>query len=652
MAEKEFEMKMARMELEQEKLRINLEEQMEFGSEGSCVSSHSKTAKWVESQQCTRIAGSVHSEPARHVSPCDTQHTTATENPVEKVERRKGKPPNSQEPAQMGNLATVGQIASRQVFPKKLPIFRGSPKEWPIFISCYNESTAACGFTDRENLMRLEECLQGAAREAVASKLTTPKSVPYIIKTLQRLYGRPALILNELIQKARQTEAPKPENLDSLIMYGIAVQHFCDHLVSANLENHLKNPTLLEELVEKLPASRRLEWAQFMERFDDPGLKEFGEFMDDLLEKACKVSKFYPKGKHLENAHEKPHRSHHIHDEQTASNESPSNRYQERPCHVCNKSGHRVRSCEMFRKMSVKDRQLAVNQHQLCNLCLNQHGSRRCFSRFNCIVNGCNARHNALLHPAKTSAEPTANKGECLNHKTPESETKGPDLARRLGVHGDPRPLKLRWTGGVTRKEDESELVNVQISARDDERRYGLFGAHTVQKLSLPRLIGLQHMDLMTPLETRKGQPNEPVAVRSPLGWAVYGPLHATNFMLHHNEPEGPSESDCECELNALLKRQFALEEVSISNSALPEASEIARAKEILQNTTVRLGCRFETGLLWRTDEIHFPNSFPMAVKRLQSLERKLEKTPELAKNVHQQIQEYLDKGYAHKATE
>lgn len=66
----------------------------------------------------------------------------------------------------------------------------------------------------------------------------------------------------------------------------------------------------------------------------------------------------------------------------------------------------------------------------------------------------------------------------------------------------------------------------------------------------------------------------------------------------------------------------------------------------------MRLGCRFETGLLWRTDEIHFSNSFPIAVKRLQSLERKLEKNPELAKNVHQQIQEYLDKGYAHKATE
>lgn len=51
---------------------------------------------------------------------------------------------------------TTSQIAARQVIPKELPNFDGNPEDWPLFISNYKTSTELAGYTDGENLMRLQ----------------------------------------------------------------------------------------------------------------------------------------------------------------------------------------------------------------------------------------------------------------------------------------------------------------------------------------------------------------------------------------------------------------------------------------------------------------------------------------------------------------
>lgn len=58
---------------------------------------------------------------------------------------------------------TKAQRAARQVLSKKLPIFTGKVEEWPLFYSSFVNSTTACGFSNIENLVRLQEYLKGAA---------------------------------------------------------------------------------------------------------------------------------------------------------------------------------------------------------------------------------------------------------------------------------------------------------------------------------------------------------------------------------------------------------------------------------------------------------------------------------------------------------
>ena len=114
---------------------------------------------------------------------------------------------------------------------------------------------------------------------------------------------------------------------------------------------------------------------------------------------------------------------------------------------------------------------------------------------------------------------------------------------------------------------------------------------------------------------------------------------------------EGTEKVEVDRELNELLRQQFLLDDVGTFTGPIPEPKDIERAKTILKSTSFKIGGRFITGLLWKNDSICFPDSRPMALKRLFALEKKLEKDPELKIEVHKQIRDYVENGFAHIAS-
>lgn len=148
---------------------------------------------------------------------------------------------------------TQQQLAARQSLAKELPRFSGDPAEWPIFISSYRYTTEACGFSDGENMLRLQRCLSGPALETVRSRLVLPAAVPQVIETLRMRFGRPELLINALLRKVREIPAPRSDKLEGLIDFGMAVQALCDHIEAANERAHLSNPSLLQELWQSFP---------------------------------------------------------------------------------------------------------------------------------------------------------------------------------------------------------------------------------------------------------------------------------------------------------------------------------------------------------------------------------------------------------------
>ena len=68
--------------------------------------------------------------------------------------------------------AAFTQYMARQTQGNQLPSFSSSPEEWPVFKALYDSSTTACGFTNADNLARLQRCLKGTAKDMVLALLS------------------------------------------------------------------------------------------------------------------------------------------------------------------------------------------------------------------------------------------------------------------------------------------------------------------------------------------------------------------------------------------------------------------------------------------------------------------------------------------------
>ncbi|XP_055589494.1 uncharacterized protein LOC129741739 [Uranotaenia lowii] len=626
-------------------------------------------------------------------------------------------------PAAPRTRLTQEQIAARQVLGKEHLIFDGNPEEWPIFISHFEQSTSDCGFTDTENMLRLQKCLRGPAYEAVRSRLYLPSDVQLVISTLRTFFGRPVLVIKSLLNKIHQVPPPKLDRLDTLMHFALAVQNFVGSLIAGEQREYLADPILVQELVEKLPVPWQMEWAAFEIQHQSVTLETFGEFMSVLMTMASRVSFKSPNFGNItrsDSNKRKPKETGLMYthapesDPPKATDVALQVRHQpSKTCFCCGREGHRVAECPQFKAASVDDRYKLVQLKKLCRTCLNSHGKWPCRSWTGCGVEGCRHKHHTLLHP---SANNNQNVSFSASHVSSEDLTwtlfrvvpvvlygknrsqlifafidEGSSytlleesVANQLDVDGPKQPLTLQWTGNVTREEQQSQLVELNISAKNSTRQYQLNHVRTVRSLMIPSqtlkyrelsrrfphlrglpvedfelvqpqlLIGLDHLRLCVPLKLREGGPKDPIGAKCRLGWSIYGcvsgnPTTPAVINLHLG-----AISDPDREMNEQLRDYFELESsgVKIPNSIL-DTEDDKRAKQLLQETTRRLesGIGFETGLLWKTDDLNFPDSYPMASRREECLERRFARDPQLEAKVREQIADYVRKGYAHQAT-
>ncbi|XP_055612702.1 uncharacterized protein LOC129759321 [Uranotaenia lowii] len=591
---------------------------------------------------------------------------------------------------------TKTQLTARNGLTRKLPSFSGKPEEWPLFMSSYTSSTEACGYNNIENLIRLQESIKGPALEQVRGMLLYPKTVPKVLKKLRQLYGRPELLLQHYVDKIRSLESPKAERLNSYIPFGNAVEQLCDHLEAAELKTHLMNPTLIQDLVAKLPAINKREWARYKKRKSVVNLRTFAKFVSKIVAEICETNIDLSQSSDPQKVRSKEKGVfNHI------TEERPRNT--QKPCKACGRTDHRLRFCDVFKNMPQAQRLELAEQWQICHTCLNDHGQLTCrFRRMRCNVGDCQGRHHSLLHPSDgpivslNAHFPSFSnimfrmipvslrfRGKVVNTIAFLDEGASVTLienclAKRLNLVGQLDPLTIKWTADVTRTEKDSIRADMQISSKANSHGWVLRGVRTVSQLLLPvqtlnaeelkvhypfltevpvqsfsgerpgLLIGLNNLDVIAPLETRLGNVGDPIAVRSKLGWSIYGPIgeaitcSTSGYVGIHAEPTNQ-------EIHDLLKLYYSVDESVESIST--ESKEDQRARRILETTTMRIGDRFETGLLWNTDSPWFPNSYGMAFGRMQELERRLLNKPQLYGNVCSQIEQYLQKGYAHIAT-
>ncbi|XP_017472746.1 PREDICTED: uncharacterized protein LOC108363754 [Rhagoletis zephyria] len=602
-------------------------------------------------------------------------------------------PPITPPPFLQNAGPSQSQLIARQAIPKQLPVFSGDPEEWPLFISNFENSTAVAGYTDAENLIRLQASLKGKARDMVKSKLFLPSMVSEIIHTLRMCFGRPEYILERVVNRARAMP-PLKDKLEGLVDFALCVRSICNTMEGCRMNTHLHNPLLVQELVNKLPNNHKLSWALHPKDEAIPVVRQFSDWIFCLAEAASTVVNLAPsKSNASVNTHTVEGSAERLH----AKAHTPTSKL----CCICNDQDHKVSQCEVFKKMSLPRRWDAVKAKNLCRQCLSPH-RRKCFVSKVCGIEGCVIKHHPLLHKfVESTVEQVNTHNSGYEESRPlfrivpirlYSKNKVMDIYAfldegssvtlieknifdQLGIKGEHGPLCLRWTGNTTRVEENSERASIEISSMTSNQKYTLKNARTVHNLDLPvqsidiadmqtkyphlnglpiksydnikpsLLIGADNWKLAIPLKVKEGAWSEPIASKTRLGWTLQGceSSRKENFRLNVHT--------CECQLkydhlHEMVKDFFVLE--------APKATEIlseddAKAVDIKTNTCQQSNGRYEVGLLWRNPNEPLPSSYSNAVRRMKCLEKKFAKDPGMRSTMQQQINNLLDKGYAQK---
>ncbi|XP_062565705.1 uncharacterized protein LOC134227988 [Armigeres subalbatus] len=624
------------------------------------------------------------------------------------------------------------EIAARQVVPRELPKFSGNPEEWPMFLSTYEDTTAMCGYTEAENMIRLRNCLKGDAFNAVRSFLMRPETVGRAISALKLRFGRPETIIEYLKEKIISMPTIKPDAMDKLVDYALEVQNLCATVKACGGKEYMCDATLLKEFVQKLPPQIKLDWARYKRNLPEVKLSTFSQWIYSLAEDVTVV--FEPqcrggrnqeiKGNRKEkyvNTHAEVHskdRTHTVYPTQersTVTGVSGGNK----ACPACKEDCKYLGKCKRFLELSYEARWATVRGFNFCRKCLRQHKGG-CNSG-ECGKNGCTFKHHVLLHkdllaqtpPSGANRSGPSRQNEERNVNTHQTGTGSlrylpvtlfgngiqlkchaflddgseltlidQQLAEELRLSGTIHPLCLKWTGGTHRYESDSQSVELVVAGRGGKRLL-LQDVRTVEELQLPFqsldmtqltkqhrylqglpvesytnvrpriLIGLRHANVMLVRKSREGKIGDPIAVKTNLGWSVYGGWATKNSSsTSHTYHICTCSEESMTHLNQTVKDYFAIDSLVVKPNQLERLSkDDERAMFLLESRTHFNGERYETGLLWRSDRIRLPDNKAVAIRRWKCLEKRMAKDTELANVLNEKIVEYISKNYIRELT-
>ena len=159
-------------------------------------------------------------------------------------------------------------------------------------------------------------------------------------------------------------------------------------------------------------------------------------------------------------------------------------------------------------------------------------------------------------------------------------------------------------------------------------------------------LIGTDYIELYCTLEEIKGDHGDPIARRTSLGWTCIGRIkskesrvYQSNFVRTYNA----SAVDLH-EINTTLKKFWQIDDVSCKNKGVFTKEEVAASAAVSKSLEFKDG-RYELAIPWK-DDSSLPNNYIAAFKRLENIEKRLLKQPELGAKYCGIIEDHINKGY------
>ena len=208
--------------------------------------------------------------------------------------------------------------------------------------------------------------------------------------------------MHNLIARIHSAPAPKADKLETVVEFALAVRNLCATIEACQLHEYAYNVALLQELVEKLPTSFKVDWAKYRRAAVNVGLITFSEWLYDLAEAVSPIAALHCSDFRGAKGGKKGPTFLNAHSEQVGKNSIESTvtdpaHQQEKTCKICGGSCLAVEKCRSFAELGYNARWEAVKKFQLCRKCLTKHKGA-CKSQKICGKNSCTFKHHPLLH--------------------------------------------------------------------------------------------------------------------------------------------------------------------------------------------------------------------------------------------------------------
>jgi hypothetical protein len=607
--------------------------------------------------------------------------------------------------------AALSQVMGRREAPRyELPIFTGKSNEWLSFKAAFEE-TKTC-YSPTENVARLRRCLRGGAAEAVSSLIISQPDPWVIMAALERRFGRPEALIIAEMEKLRAMPKTS-DNPRDICLFAGRVANAVATVEALKKPQYLYNPEMARLIIDKLTPILRYNWFHYgagKKNEDIPELKKLAAFLNDEADRCGPYAppedqedgpgKGIFKKKKAERTFTTTVHVKKMNNEEKCPLCEPKNHYlQECFKFLCADVPTRWELCKKskfcFRCLKSQHRRFTCKA-KLCDVqgCGMKHHHMLHFKGKPEEAAKPEVMTTTIEHPVMTAGiknrraflkiVPVTVTGQHTSVNTYALLDEGSTItiidASIADVLGTDGPTETMWVQGVSGpeiKHEKSKIVSFKIRGKHADRQYELQGARTVERLNFtsqsvnedeiedckhledikdeltydsasPKLlIGQDNWDLIVSRAIRCGRRDQPVASLTQLGWVLHGCRTSTSepvaFCGHLIAAE---RSD---PMEELMKKYFDLESLGIEAKKQRSDPE-KRALDLLEERSRRLpDGRFETGLLWKEDDMKIPNNHEDALKRLKSLEKKLDKDEDFKKKYEERISNLLDSGYAEK---
>lgn len=587
----------------------------------------------------------------------------------------------------------------------ELCYFDGKPKEYWKFIKQYDTYVAARVSDDSQRLLYLLHYCKGKAKAAIEGCVMMEATSGYkrARDILKRLFGQAHVIARETLEDLFNDVRRGCHDAEQLSSLAIKMENCSMILEQMNYTADLNSLVTLERVVRFLPQPMQRQWAEVVDSLTEedrePTFAELTQFVaakarvaasrfgqlaerprGGVTTKSCYHSVVRPKNTPIASA----------------------------KCSMCS-GDHAVYECSQFLALTTEERLSHVKGKSICFVCLKQgHKAIECKVTRRCAIDGCSGRHHSLLHKgsAKSKSEDRLATVNHCGHDRPvdghvclgmipvrlrsgNAEVVGYALLdngsdvtlirsgclKLLGLNEEQSSVVVQTVSG--NKATRVIKTPFEVYSLDQTEHVKIQGALVVSQIpghkptktimsSLVKwphlsdvplevidsgevvlLIGCDVPEAHWVLDQRLGGRKNPYAVKTLLGWTVFGPTSFSGLKK--------KVSNCMSKLQTLedqFRKLYDVEFADVYSSDKSPSVEDRSAIEIVERGTFYDGGRFVVPIPWKMYPNKKTGNYEVAASRLLSLKRRLLKDSNLYTKYAKSIESNLAKGYAQRVPE